>query len=203
MRRRPLTADDILEAADSVARSEGIEALTVRRLCAELGVTAPTIYLHFQGKDELVARLVDGILGQVELPGEEEGDWLARLEQFVVRVYDQVSRYPGLATRIAQELPGTASSQRNQGFVSELLASSSLSPAELGNLTSVVFLYTWGHLVGGEASWQIGGFPQVPRSAARERFLWGLDLLLVSFRTSPARSTPTGPAKKAGVGSRL
>lgn len=199
MRRRPLTADDILEAADTVACSEGIDTLTVRRLCAELAVTAPTIYLHFEGKDELVARLVDGILGRVELPGEEEGDWLARLEQFVVRVYDQVSRYPGLATRIAHRLPGTASSLRNQDFVAELLASSRLSPAELGNLTSVVFLYTWGHLVGGEASWEIGGFPQVPRSAARDRFLWGLDLLLASFRRSQTGGHAALPNERAGV----
>ena len=84
---------------------------------------------------------------------------MARLEEFVVRVYDQVSRYPGLAARIAHQLPGTASSRRNQAFVAELLASSGLSSTELGNLTAVVFLYTWGHLVGGEASWQVGGFP--------------------------------------------
>jgi AcrR family transcriptional regulator len=189
MRRRPLTAENILEAADRVARAEGMEALTVRRLCAELGVTAPAIYLHFEGKNELVARLVDNILGQIELPREEEGDWLARLEEFVVGVYDQVSRYPGLAARIAHQLPGTASSRRNQAFVAELLASSGLSPTELGNLTAVVFLYTWGHLVGGEASWQVGGFPRVPRSAARDRFLWGLDRLLASFRLRPTAST--------------
>jgi AcrR family transcriptional regulator len=189
MRRRPLTAEDILEAADRVARADGMEALTVRRLCAELGVTAPAIYLHFEGKNELVARLVNNVLGQIDLPREEEGDWLARLEEFVVRVYDQVSRYPGLAARIAHQLPGTASSRRNQAFVAELLASSGLSPTELGNLTTVVFLYTWGHLVGGEASWEVGGFPRVPRSAARDRFLWGLDHLLASFRLQPTTST--------------
>jgi len=196
MRRRPLTRDDILEAADRVARAEGIEALTVRRLCAELGVTAPTIYLHFQGKNELVAQLVDGILGHIQLPGEDEGDWLARLEQFVVRVYDQVSRYPGLSARIAHQLPGTASSRRNQAFVAELLASSGLSPTELGNLTAVVFLYTWGHLVGGEASWQVGGFPRVPRGAARDRFLWGLDHLLTSVRSEPTARTRLVPHRK-------
>jgi AcrR family transcriptional regulator len=189
MRRPPLTADNILEAADRIARGEGMEALTVRRLCAELGVTAPAIYLHFEGKNELVARLVNSILGRIELPSEEEGDWLARLEEFVVRVYDQVSRYPGLAARIAHQLPGTASSRRNQAFVAELLASSGLSTSELGNLTAVVFLYTWGHLVGGEASWQVGGFPRVPRSAARDRFLWGLGHLLASFRLQPTAST--------------
>ena len=196
MRRRPLTAENILDAADRVACAEGIDALTVRRLCAELGVTAPAIYLHFQGKDELVSRLVNNILGRIDLPGEEEGDWLERLEAFVVRVYDQVSRYPGLAARIAHELPGTASSRRNQAFVAELLASSGLSPIELGNLTAVVFLYAWGHLVGGEASWQVGGFPRVPRDAARDRFLWGLDHLLASFRLQPTAAAGSAPSPK-------
>jgi AcrR family transcriptional regulator len=197
MRRRPLTAEDILEAADRIASAEGMEALTVRRLCAELGVTAPAIYLHFKGKNELVARLVDNVLGRIELPREEEGDWLGRLEEFVVSVFDQVSRYPGLAARIAHELPATASSQRNKAFVEELLASSGLSPTELGNLTTVVFLYTWGHLVGGEASWQVGGFPRVPHGAARDRFLWGLDHLLTSFRLQPTAGTG-GAATRRG-----
>lgn len=168
----------------------------MRRLCAELGVTAPAIYLHFGGKSELIARLVDNILGRIVLPAEDEGDWLERLEQFVVRVYDQVSRYPGLAARIAHQLPGTASSRRNQAFVEELLASSGLSPTELGNLTAVLFLYTWGHLVGGEASWQVGGFPRVPRGAARERFLWGLGHLLTSFRLEPTASAPGAAARR-------
>lgn len=182
MRPRSATTEHILASADRVARRDGIDKLTIRRLCAELGVTAPTIYRHFSSKDEIVDQLVDRIVGGVVHPGVEFGDWVDRLRGFIVSIYEQVAPYPGLAARIAEQLPWLPASKRNAAFLREIVDSSGLGEAQGADITSVLFLYTWGHLVGAQSGWLVGGSSRVTRSLARRRFLWGLDRLLDPFR---------------------
>jgi AcrR family transcriptional regulator len=76
MRPRSATSEEILGAADRLARREGIDKLTIRRLCADLQVTAPAIYSHFSSKDQLVAQLVDRILAGVDHPEADVDDWV-------------------------------------------------------------------------------------------------------------------------------
>jgi AcrR family transcriptional regulator len=182
MRPRSATTEQILAAADRVARGEGIDRLTIRRLCAELGVTAPTIYGYFSSKDEIVDQLVDRILGGVAHPGPEFGDWVDRLRGFILSIYEHVAPYPGLAARIAEHLPRLPASKRNAAFLDEIVDLSGLSEGDGADIASVLFLYTWGHLVGAQSGWLVRGPARVSRSLAKDRFLWGLDRLLDPFR---------------------
>lgn len=184
VRARAVTTEQVLAAADRVARRDGIDGLTIRRLCEELGVTAPSIYVHFASKDAIVEALVNDILGQVHHPAAGRGDWLDRLREFIVSVFDQVAPYPGLAGRIARRLPTTPSSQRNAAFLSELFRDAALSEHDRANIVPTLLVFTWGHLLGGESDWTIGGGGRLTAQASRERYLWGLDHLLESFRRS-------------------
>jgi TetR/AcrR family tetracycline transcriptional repressor len=57
-RRTGLDRDDVVVAALDLVVREGPEALTMRRLAAELDVGPPTIYWHVGSRDELVAAVV-------------------------------------------------------------------------------------------------------------------------------------------------
>ena len=61
----PLTLERILDAAGRIADTEGLEALSMRRLGAELGAGATSIYWHVRNKDELLDLLVDRVIGEV------------------------------------------------------------------------------------------------------------------------------------------
>jgi AcrR family transcriptional regulator len=61
----PLTLERILEAAGRIADTEGLEALSMRRLGAELGSGATSVYWHVSDKDELLDLLVDRVIGEV------------------------------------------------------------------------------------------------------------------------------------------
>jgi TetR/AcrR family tetracycline transcriptional repressor len=61
----PLTLERILEAAGRIADHEGLEALSMRRLGAELGSGATSVYWHVRDKDELLDLLVDRVIGEV------------------------------------------------------------------------------------------------------------------------------------------
>ena len=49
--------DEILDAAERLLEAEGPDALSMRRIAAELGMQAPSLYKHLQGKDAIVAGL--------------------------------------------------------------------------------------------------------------------------------------------------
>ena len=66
--RPPLTKDRILRAAVAVADREGLGALTMRRLGAELGVEAMSLYKHVANKDAILDGVVEFIVRQIEVP---------------------------------------------------------------------------------------------------------------------------------------
>lgn len=49
----------LVEAAFEVSRSHGVDGLTMRRLAARAGITAPAIYRYFPGKADVVQAMVD------------------------------------------------------------------------------------------------------------------------------------------------
>jgi len=62
----PLTRERIVEAAFALIGREGLEAFSMRRLGAELGVEAMSLYHLFPGKQHLVDALLDEALSTVE-----------------------------------------------------------------------------------------------------------------------------------------
>lgn len=53
------TRERIVHSAWELVRENGLEGLTLRRLGAAVGVTAPAVYRHFPDKEALFQRLVD------------------------------------------------------------------------------------------------------------------------------------------------
>jgi AcrR family transcriptional regulator len=85
-RRRPrdteseLTRERIVLTAVAIADSEGLPAVTMRRLAVELGVAVMSLYRHVPSKDELVVLMVDHILRDNLLPAAVPGGWRERIE---------------------------------------------------------------------------------------------------------------------------
>ena len=75
----PLTRERIVDAAIRVADSDGLGALTMRRLGQELGVEAMALYRHLPNKEAILDAVVDTITDSVATPSENS-DWRALLE---------------------------------------------------------------------------------------------------------------------------
>jgi AcrR family transcriptional regulator len=54
MPRRGLDRDQLVDAAVTIADAEGLEAVTLARVAAALGVRSPSLYNHVAGRDGLV-----------------------------------------------------------------------------------------------------------------------------------------------------
>lgn len=72
------TRDQVVEAAVRVADAEGLGAVTMRRIAAEIGAGAMSLYTYVPDKDRLVDLMVDRVGGEVPAV-ELAGDWRADL----------------------------------------------------------------------------------------------------------------------------
>jgi AcrR family transcriptional regulator len=90
-------ARQIVDAARQLIEEQGLEALSMRQLAERLGIRAPSIYKHFQGKEALEAILISiGFEEQAalfEAALEASDEPLAAMAE-AYRAYAQ--RHPGL-----------------------------------------------------------------------------------------------------------
>jgi DNA-binding transcriptional regulator YhcF (GntR family) len=76
----PLALDrgQVVRMALAIADAEGLAAVSMRRIAAELGVSTMALYRHVGGKDTLVHQMIDAAFAEFPLPSLS-GDWRARV----------------------------------------------------------------------------------------------------------------------------
>ena len=89
--RRPradgLTLDRNLDAALDLVDRDGLDALTMRRLAAELSCGHTSLYRHVDSHDEVVVLLVDRVLGEIRLPTDGHDDTPRERAEAALRAY--------------------------------------------------------------------------------------------------------------------
>lgn len=74
-RRPSYSRAQVTQAAVKVADAEGMDAVTMRRVAAELGTGAMALYRYVAGRDDLVDLMLDAVVGEIVLPERPSGDW--------------------------------------------------------------------------------------------------------------------------------
>jgi AcrR family transcriptional regulator len=92
-RRPPLTRQRILGAALALADTDGLEAVTMRRLARALGFEAMSLYHYAPSRDDIVDGIVDLVLREIELPAPT-GDWRAAVRASAVSAHQVLRRHP-------------------------------------------------------------------------------------------------------------
>jgi TetR/AcrR family tetracycline transcriptional repressor len=169
MAQTGLSRDAILERALAVADAEGIDAVSVRRLARELGVTPMALYWHFDGKVALLHALGDRLLAGLDLSLDERRPWLEQLRGFVVSLTRVLRAHPSAATLIGT-LPTTASEHalRATEVALEILRRAGFSPQEATHITHQVVRTTTSMVIA-----QLDAVPGEPE-ADKEAFLRSL-----------------------------
>ncbi|GAA3342938.1 TetR/AcrR family transcriptional regulator C-terminal domain-containing protein [Amorphoplanes nipponensis] len=109
--REPLSRERALAAAVALADAEGLKALTMRRLAAELGVEAMSLYYHLPGKEGLLDGLAETVIGEIDAAVARTapaGDWRAGLRQRFLAARQVMLGHPWA--------PGLLSSRRTIPF---------------------------------------------------------------------------------------
>lgn len=94
--RAPLSRRQVLRAALDYVDQHGLEALSMHKLGAELGVKAMSLYKHVADKDDILDGIVDLLWD--EIPADPPaGDWREAIRQLAAALRDLVHRHPHAA----------------------------------------------------------------------------------------------------------
>jgi AcrR family transcriptional regulator len=112
----------VLDRALAVGDAVGLEALTIRRLATDLGVTPMALYWHFRSKEELLAALGDRVWQEIDLDLDPAADWPVQLRGLLESVVQMLRAHP-CASRLllaGEKLHGEASLQATEAALAVL-----------------------------------------------------------------------------------
>jgi len=156
--RPPLTRERILQAAVDLVDQAGLDALTMRRLGAELGVEAMSLYKHIANKDEILDGIIELVVGEIEVPAEGAA-WKEAMRLRAISAREVLSRHSwavGLFEARGSSGPVVL------GYLNAILANLRSAGFSIENATHAFWLldsYVYGHVVQ-ESS--------IPKSAPKE-----------------------------------
>jgi AcrR family transcriptional regulator len=105
--RPGLSPDAIVDAAVRLADAEGLEAVSMARVAAELGFTTMSLYRYVANKDELLQLMWNAsALGAERLVIEGDG-WRSRLRTWAIIQRDMLDRHPWV-TQMPMAVPPVA-----------------------------------------------------------------------------------------------
>src|SRR3954453_6073069 len=94
----PLSRDAIVAAALEIARTEGVDALSMRHVAQALDTGPASLYVYVANRAELHALLFDAAAGTVGVDPTDPARWREQLLDLVTRMTRMMSEeYPGIA----------------------------------------------------------------------------------------------------------
>jgi TetR/AcrR family transcriptional regulator, tetracycline repressor protein len=96
--RAPVDRQRIAATVREMIDEVGVEKVTMRAVAARLDVSAMALYHHVEDKDELLRLVGDEILGHLELPDDESGDWRELFTSVSMAAVDALLEVSGLSS---------------------------------------------------------------------------------------------------------
>jgi AcrR family transcriptional regulator len=92
---QPLSREAIVAAAIEIADTEGLEAVSIRKIATKLEARPMSLYSHIERKGDLIDLMVDEVMGGAILPdGPPVDDWRAGLRQIAQRTRETARAHP-------------------------------------------------------------------------------------------------------------
>ncbi|MDQ3721648.1 MAG: TetR/AcrR family transcriptional regulator [Actinomycetota bacterium] len=121
--RAPLSRETIIAAAAQLVERDGLEALSMRKVAAVLGVEAMSLYHHIAGKEALLDAIVELAVASMDLSASQQGTWQERLKA-IFRSYRALAHshpavFPLVGRRPVQTLAALAPVDAALGILRE------------------------------------------------------------------------------------
>ncbi len=165
-----LSREAVARAAINLVDTEGLEALTVRRLATSIGVTPMALYWHFKDKDALLDGVVEQLLSEVILPDDAaSATWDERLRDVLDALLAGLAAHPAVAGLIKKRIllndPGREIAER----ILRLLREGGYSPEQAAQL-GVYSLLSMTSLVADEPGLAVGASEDEREQEVRARW---------------------------------
>ena len=143
----PVTVDKVLATARKMIENDGVEAFSMRKLAAELGVGTPTVYWHVGNRDELFNRLIEEItdqFGRITPQGHTPIERIASISNMLLR---EVRAHPQLIALSSTQGRGEAIFTKAQAVLAHEVTASGLHGEDAAFAVETVLFHLGGFIV--------------------------------------------------------
>jgi AcrR family transcriptional regulator len=159
-RGRPaLPLDRILAAALELVDEQGAEALSMRSLAQRLQSGTATLYRHFANRSELVAMMVDRMLGEIDLDSDAVAGlpWQQACTSFAQHTFETLGRHGNVASLLIGHVPMGPNALAHREKILSILLDNGFPPVAAAHAYATVSRYVLGfaiQLAGSESAEQ-------------------------------------------------
>jgi AcrR family transcriptional regulator len=105
--KAPLSREAVVDVALAILRTDGLEAVTMRRVAAALDTGPASLYVYVSGRDGLLQAMLDRVTASVQLEAPDPSRWRTQLHTLLQRVHEALVAYPGMAALTLADPPTT------------------------------------------------------------------------------------------------
>jgi AcrR family transcriptional regulator len=216
--RPQLSREVVIAAALKVIEVDGGDALTMRRVADEIGVSASALYGYVANKEELIQLVLEQIIQEIRVP-DADLDWPDVVKMFAREMLGIFRRHPGVAALTMGRVPFGPSMLAGSEYILSRLRSGGVPDQVAAFVGDLGSLYVGGIAYEQDvspitepadfAAQAAGWLKSLPRDqfpnlvdladkivagSAEDRFEWGLDVLVRGIGTY-ITSPPTADAR--------
>lgn len=127
--------------------AEGLAGFSMRRLAAELNVTAMSLYWYVDTKDDLLELALDAAFGELRLPGQGDGtqEWRAELRTLAGDYRQLLVRHSWLSPLAGRYLNIGPNSLAFSRVVRQVIRRTGLPTHRVTGAISAVFQFVYGY----------------------------------------------------------
>jgi AcrR family transcriptional regulator len=121
--KAPLSEDAVVDAALAILKSEGLDAVTMRRVAAALDTGPASLYVYVSGREGLLQAMQDRTIASIKLDQPDPARWRPQLYSLLQRTYRALAAHPGIAAlAMAHPLTTESALLHQENLLATLLA---------------------------------------------------------------------------------
>ena len=199
-RGRPaLPVDRILVAALELVDEQGADALSMRSLAQRLGSGTATLYRHFANRSELVAQMVDRMLGEIDIdePAIAALSWQQACTLFARHMFDALARHGRVASLLIGHVPMGPNALAHRERILSVLLDNGFPPVVAAHAYATLSRYVLGFAI------QLSGSPPAEQDAQLATAFHALDPSRYPATVAVADDLPVPLEEEFAYGLRL
>jgi AcrR family transcriptional regulator len=142
-----LTRERIVDAAVDLIEEEGIEALSMRRVAARLGVAAMSLYNHVPSKDALLDGVAGQVMSQMGYVDDPAADWRDRGRDLCRAFRDVARRHPRCVSLVLTRKAMSPAALRPVEYALDIAADAGFDGPRAIQIMRVLMSYALGTIV--------------------------------------------------------
>jgi AcrR family transcriptional regulator len=178
MRRGAISRDQVCKEALALVDAEGLEALTMRRLGARLGVEAMSLYRHVKDKADLLDALHAAVLGNLSPQRPAGAGWRALLAGMARALRTTLLEHPAVIPLLTTQPVRAPEAVATVSRLEAAFRRAGFSRAAAEKAINLIGMFTIGHVI----------FEKNRRR--NDTFALGLDALIAGIEKQRRRKRP-------------